>query len=68
MIKKTIALFAVLAFASFSSFALAGNCGDKDKECDRDKSEASTPAVFEVAGSGCGGSCGGKGNKDGDKS
>lgn len=60
MTKKITAFLAIIAVASFSSFALAGgNCGDKDnKECDRDKSEASAPAVFEVA-------CDGK--KDGDR-
>ncbi len=66
MTKKITAFFAIVAIASFSSFALAGgSCGDK-KGCDRDKSEASTPSSFEVANSGCGGSaCGGK--KDDDK-
>ncbi len=67
MIKKTTAFFAILAVASFSSIALAGGgCGDKGG-CDRDKSEAYSPASFDVAAGGCnGGSCGGKG--DGDKS
>ncbi len=65
MTKKITAFFAIVAVASFSSLAFSGECGDK-RGCDRDKSEASAPASFEVAKGGCGGgSCGGKG--DGDK-
>ncbi len=61
MIKKITTLFAVLAFASFSSAALACNtsCGDKDG---KDNTEITTPASFEVANCGCGG---GK-DRDGD--
>ncbi len=65
MIKKIISLLSVLAFASFSSFALAGlECGDR-KGCDGDKSEASAPSHTILEAS-CG--CSGGKDKDGDKS
>lgn len=59
MIKKITTAFAVIAFASSTSIALActTDCSGKDSKGD---TGLSNTHLFEVAKSGCGGSCGDK--------
>lgn len=66
MFKKLTVFFAVLAFASFSSVAMACDTSCKgDKKGDGSDTELSGLELFDAAGSGCGqNKCGKK--KDGD--